>query len=89
MHNPIIYKEIGINIISPTTSVCDHSSFPEGGEWEYYRLGGKHPKEVGTEDDAKCERRTIAELSRSVGEAIAKRRQSQCATWAKPVQSMS
>lgn len=46
-------------------------------------------KEVGTEDDAKCERRTIAELSRSVGEAIAKRRQSQCATWAKPVQSMS
>ena len=27
MHNPIIYKEIGINIISPTTSVCDHSSF--------------------------------------------------------------
>ena len=23
MHNPIIYKEIGINIISPTTSVCD------------------------------------------------------------------
>ena len=29
MHNPIIYKEIGINIISPTTSVCDHSSFPK------------------------------------------------------------
>ena len=27
MHNPVIYKEIGINIISPTTSVCDHSSF--------------------------------------------------------------
>ena len=27
MHNPIIYKEIGINIISPTTSVFDHSSF--------------------------------------------------------------
>ena len=27
MHNPIIYKKIGINIISPTTSVCDHSSF--------------------------------------------------------------
>ena len=26
MHNPIIYKKIGINIISPTTSVCDHSS---------------------------------------------------------------
>ena len=29
MHNPIIHKEIGINIISPTTSVCDHSSFPK------------------------------------------------------------
>ena len=29
MHNPIIYKKIGINIISPTTSVCDHSSFPK------------------------------------------------------------
>ena len=29
MHNPIIYKEIGINIISPTTSVCAHSSFPK------------------------------------------------------------
>ena len=29
MHNPIIYKEIGINIMSPTTSVCDHSSFPK------------------------------------------------------------
>ena len=29
MHNPIIYKEIGINIIFPTTSVCDHSSFPK------------------------------------------------------------
>ena len=29
MHNPVIYKEIGINIISPTTSVCDHSSFPK------------------------------------------------------------
>lgn len=23
MHNPGIYKEIGINIIFPTTSVCD------------------------------------------------------------------
>ena len=29
MHNPIIYKKIGINIISPTTSVFDHSSFPK------------------------------------------------------------
>ena len=29
MHNPIIHKEIGLNIISPTTSVCDHSSFPK------------------------------------------------------------
>jgi len=29
MHNPVIYKEIGINIIFPTTSVCDHSSFPK------------------------------------------------------------
>ena len=29
MHNPIIYKEIGTNIISPTTSVFDHSSFPK------------------------------------------------------------
>ncbi|MFR4679381.1 MAG: hypothetical protein ACLT8W_20620, partial [Bacteroides caccae] len=66
-----------------------YTTSPEGGEWEYYRLGGKHPKEVGTEDDAKCERRTIAELSRSVGEAITKRGQSQCATWAKPVQSVS
>ena len=27
MHNSVIYKEIGINIISPTTSVFDHSSF--------------------------------------------------------------
>ena len=74
---------------APTTPPFGFPSFPEGGEWEYYRLGGKHPKEVGTEDDAKCERRTIAKLSRSVGEAIAKRRQSQCATWAKPVQSVS
>ena len=29
MHNPVIYKEIGINIIFPTTSVCGHSSFPK------------------------------------------------------------
>ena len=29
MHNPVIYKEIGINIIFPTTSVCDHFSFPK------------------------------------------------------------
>ena len=29
MHKSIIYKEIGTNIISPTTSVCDHSSFPK------------------------------------------------------------
>mgnify|MGYP000587697565 len=29
MHNSIIYKEIGINIIFPTTSVFDHSSFPK------------------------------------------------------------
>ena len=29
MHNPIIYKKIRINIISPTTSVFDHSSFPK------------------------------------------------------------
>ncbi|MBS6529329.1 MAG: hypothetical protein KH403_17840 [Bacteroides caccae] len=42
---------------------------PEGGEWEYYRLGGKHPKEVGTEDDAKCERRTITKRGRSYREA--------------------
>jgi len=27
MHKSFIYKEIGINIISPTTSVFDHSSF--------------------------------------------------------------
>ena len=27
IHNPFIYKEIGTNIIYPTTSVCDHSSF--------------------------------------------------------------
>lgn len=27
MRNHVIYKKIGINIISPTTSVCDHSSF--------------------------------------------------------------
>ena len=85
-----MHKSVIISIVyPPTTPAFSHNSFPEGGEWEYYRLGGKHPKEVGTEDDAKCERRTIAELSRSVGEAIAKRRQSQCATWAKPVQSMS
>ena len=84
-----MHKSVIISIVyPPTTPAFSHPS-PEGGEWEYYRLGGKHPKEVGTEDDAKCERRTIAELSRSVGEAIAKRRQSQCATWAKPVQSVS
>ena len=83
-------KSVIISIVyPPTTPAFSHPSFPEGGEWEYYRLGGKHPKEVGTEDDAKCERRTIAELSRSVGEAIAKRGQSQCATWAKPAQSVS
>ena len=83
-------KSVIISIVyPPTTPAFSHPSFPEGGEWKYYRLGGKHPKEVGTEDDAKCERRTIAKLSRSVGEAIAKRRQSQCATWAKPVQSVS
>ena len=29
IHNPVIYKEIGINIIFPTTSVFDHSSFPK------------------------------------------------------------
>jgi hypothetical protein len=29
MHNYVIYKEIGVNIISPTTSVFDHSSFPK------------------------------------------------------------
>ena len=29
MHNPVIYKEIGINIVFPTTSVFDHSSFPK------------------------------------------------------------
>ena len=29
IHNPVIYKEIGTNIISPTTSVFDHSSFPK------------------------------------------------------------
>ena len=85
-----MHKSFIISIVyPPTTPAFSHPSFSEGGEWEYYRLGGKHPKEVGTEDDAKCERRTIAELSRSVGEAIAKRRQSQCATWAKPVQSVS
>ena len=85
-----MHKSVIISIVyPPTTPAFSHPSLPEGGEWEYYRLGGKHPKEVGTEDDAKCERRTIAELSRSVGEAIAKRRQSQCATWAKPVQSVS
>ena len=85
-----MHKSVIISIVyPPTTPAFSPPSFPEGGEWEYYRLGGKHPKEVGTEDDAKCERRTIAELSRSVGEAIAKRRQSQCATWAKPVQSVS
>ena len=85
-----MHKSFIISIVyPPTTPAISHPSFREGGEWEYYRLGGKHPKEVGTEDDAKCERRTIAELSRSVGEAIAKRRQSQCATWAKPVQSVS
>ena len=27
IHYSIIYKEIGTNIIYPTTSVCDHSSF--------------------------------------------------------------
>ena len=27
MRNHVIYKKIGINIISPTTSVFDHSSF--------------------------------------------------------------
>ena len=27
IHNPFIYKETGTNIIYPTTSVCDHSSF--------------------------------------------------------------
>ena len=85
-----MHKSVIISIVyPPTTPAFSHPSFPEGGEWEYYQLGGKHPKEEGTEDDAKCERRTIAKLSRSVGEAIAKRRQSQCATWAKPVQSVS
>ena len=29
MHNPVIYKEIGITIVFPTTSVFDHSSFPK------------------------------------------------------------
>ena len=29
MHNPIIYKKIGINIISPTTSPYGYSSFPK------------------------------------------------------------
>ena len=29
MYNPFIYREIGINIIFPTTSAFDHSSFPK------------------------------------------------------------
>ena len=74
-----MHKSVIFNIVyPPTTLAFSHPSFPEGGEWEYYRLGGKHPKEVGTEDDAKCERRTIAELSRSVGKASAKRKLNRC-----------
>ena len=54
IHNPVIYKEIGTNIISPTTSVSyhlgllpprspttsvfDHSSFPKEESFRYYRL---------------------------------------------------
>ena len=43
-----MHKSVIISIVyPPTTPAFSHPSFPEGGEWEYYRLGGKHPKEVG------------------------------------------